>query len=88
MYKNKKIDVVVPVYNEEKFIGMVIESVPDFVDKIYAINDASIDNTLGITGRKIRLLYSIQDTRKAIQKAEELIQQPGVKEQWVIKREK
>lgn len=54
MYKNKKIGVVVPAYNEEKFIGMVIESVPDFVDKIYAINDASIDKTLGITGRKIR----------------------------------
>jgi len=42
---NKTIAVVVPAYNEEKQIGHVIESIPDFVDRIVVINDASTDGT-------------------------------------------
>ncbi|MBA7652982.1 hypothetical protein ES703_60822 [subsurface metagenome] len=34
MYKNKKIGVVVPAYNEEGFIEAVINTMPDFVDRI------------------------------------------------------
>jgi glycosyltransferase involved in cell wall biosynthesis len=45
MLKNKTIAVVVPSYNEEKQIGMVIESMPDFVDRIIVVNDKSKDNT-------------------------------------------
>jgi glycosyltransferase involved in cell wall biosynthesis len=45
MYKGKNIGVVVPAYNEEKFIISVIRSVPDFVDKIFIVNDHSSDNT-------------------------------------------
>lgn len=45
MYKSKTIGVVVPAYNEEKFIAKVIDTMPDFVDKIYAINDVSTDKT-------------------------------------------
>lgn len=45
MYKGKKIAVVVPAYNERDFIARVIETIPDFVDRIYAINDASTDDT-------------------------------------------
>jgi glycosyltransferase involved in cell wall biosynthesis len=44
--------VVVPAYNEEKFIDAVIDNVPDFVDRTYVVNDASIDNTLGIMNEK------------------------------------
>lgn len=45
MLKNKTVAVVVPCYNEEKQIGMVIESMPDFVDRIIIVNDNSPDNT-------------------------------------------
>lgn len=36
---------VVPSYNEEGQIGMVIETMPDFVDKIVVVNDLSKDKT-------------------------------------------
>jgi len=45
MYKGKKIGVVVPAYNEEKLIGRVIETMPDFVDRIYVVDDCSRDGT-------------------------------------------
>ena len=34
MYKNNKISVVVPAYNEEKLISKTINAVPDFVDTL------------------------------------------------------
>jgi len=46
LYKNKKISVVVPAYNEEKLIANAISVIPRFVDKIIVINDASKDKTL------------------------------------------
>lgn len=45
MLKGKTVGVVVPCYNEETQIGMVIESMPEFVDRIIVINDHSKDNT-------------------------------------------
>ena len=43
MINNKTIAVVVPCYNEEEQIGMVIETMPDFVDRIVIVNDFSKD---------------------------------------------
>jgi len=48
MYKNKTIGVVVPAYNEEKLITRVIDTMPDFVDRIIVVDDASTDNTAKI----------------------------------------
>lgn len=48
MLNNKTIAVVVPAYNEETQIGMVIETMPDFVDRIIIINDCSTDNTADV----------------------------------------
>jgi glycosyltransferase involved in cell wall biosynthesis len=45
MLHNKTIAVVIPAYNEETQIGLVIESMPDFVDRIIIINDNSTDRT-------------------------------------------
>lgn len=53
MLKNKTIAVVVPAYNEEKQIGMVIETMPDFVDRIVIVNDKSTDNTAKIVEKYI-----------------------------------
>lgn len=45
MINGKTIAVVVPAYNEEKQIGLVIETMPDFVDRIVIVNDCSPDRT-------------------------------------------
>jgi len=45
MLKNKTIAVVVPAYNEEQQISRVIETIPEFVDRIIIVNDNSEDNT-------------------------------------------
>ncbi len=45
MLNNKTIAVVVPAYNEETQIGMVIETMPGFVDRIIIVNDNSSDQT-------------------------------------------
>jgi glycosyltransferase involved in cell wall biosynthesis len=48
MYRNKKIIVVVPAYNEAKQIVRVIETIPVFVDYIVIIDDKSLDNTVEV----------------------------------------
>lgn len=52
MYRNTEVAVVIPCYNEEKLIGKTIDGIPDFVDHIIAVNDASKDDTIG----KLKLL--------------------------------
>ncbi len=50
MYKDQKIAVVVPAYNEEAFIGKVISTMPDFVDRIVVVDDCSRDRTGVVAG--------------------------------------
>ena len=45
MYKYKSICVIVPAYNEASQIGKVIETMPEFIDRIVIVDDASTDNT-------------------------------------------
>ncbi len=54
-----KIGVVVPAYNEEKLIAKTVGGIPDYVDRIYVINDASTDDTAGV-------LNSIRDPRLSV----------------------
>ncbi len=48
MYEGKTVAVVVPAYNEEKLIGTVLDTMPDFVDLIIVVDDASTDRTFDI----------------------------------------
>ncbi len=48
MINEKSICVVVPAHNESSQIGKVIETMPDFVDSIVIIDDASQDDTAEI----------------------------------------
>lgn len=48
MYKDKTVCAVVPAHNEELLIGRVIETMPDYVDKIVIVDDLSSDQTAGI----------------------------------------
>ena len=45
MYKDATVGVVIPAYNESAFIGEVIETVPGYVDRVYAVDDGSTDRT-------------------------------------------
>jgi glycosyltransferase involved in cell wall biosynthesis len=48
MYRNQKIGVSIPAFNEEKLIALTISSIPEYVDAIVAIDDASSDRTLEV----------------------------------------
>jgi len=54
MYRNHTIGVVVPAYNEAAFVGDVLETLPEFVDRIYAVDDASTDGTWDVIERRAR----------------------------------
>jgi glycosyltransferase involved in cell wall biosynthesis len=45
MYRDNAVAVVVPAYNEEGFVGDTIETMPDFVDRVYVVDDCSTDGT-------------------------------------------
>ncbi|KKG00531.1 glycosyl transferase [Methanosarcina mazei] len=45
MYRKKSIGVAIPAYNESKLIEKTLGSVPPYVDKIYAVDDGSKDDT-------------------------------------------
>jgi glycosyltransferase involved in cell wall biosynthesis len=45
MLDGKRVAVVVPAYDEEKLIGTTLSTIPEFVDKVYVVDDASRDGT-------------------------------------------
>lgn len=45
LYKNNKIGIVIPAYNERGLILDTLSGIPEYVDKIFVINDASTDDT-------------------------------------------
>ncbi|MFH0925910.1 MAG: glycosyltransferase family 2 protein [bacterium] len=54
MYKNKSVCVVIPAYNEATQIGKVIETMPDYVDKLVIIDDKSKDETPEVVKRYLK----------------------------------
>jgi glycosyltransferase involved in cell wall biosynthesis len=49
MYKNHSIAVIIPCLNEALSIAEVINYIPNFVDEIIVVDNASQDNTAEIT---------------------------------------
>src|SRR5689334_2123537 len=47
MVEGKNISVVIPAYNEEKLLETTVQGIPAFVDRIYIVDDASRDATVG-----------------------------------------
>ncbi len=68
MYLGKTVAVVIPAYNEEKLMGSVLETMPDFVDLIIVVDDASSDHTSAVVasyrehlGRRLLLIAHEQN---------------------------
>ena len=44
MYRNMKISLVIPAYNEERLIKSTLDNIPHIIDRIYVVDDSSPDN--------------------------------------------
>lgn len=44
MYRDKRIALVIPAYNEAKLIVPTLQAVPDLIDKVFVVDDKSPDN--------------------------------------------
>lgn len=51
MFEGAKVAVVVPCYNEGHLVSRVIETMPDFVDRLYVVDDRSSDDTAEVIRR-------------------------------------
>ena len=63
MYRQLQVAVVIPAFNEERAVADAVAAVPDFVDRIYVIDDASADATgaraaeaAAVRGRDVEVL--------------------------------
>jgi glycosyltransferase involved in cell wall biosynthesis len=45
MYRDTRVGVVVPAYNESDLVATVVETMPEFVDRVYVVDDCSTDDT-------------------------------------------
>ena len=50
MYQQKTVTVVIPAYNVDRFIGAVVKGLPDLVDQVIVVDDASVDGTAAVLG--------------------------------------
>jgi glycosyltransferase involved in cell wall biosynthesis len=46
MFEGRRVCVVIPAYNEQRLIGHVLDTMPDFVDRMIVVDDASTDTTV------------------------------------------
>jgi len=51
LFEGAKVAVVIPCYDEGHLIARVIETMPDFVDRLYVVDDKSSDDTAEIIQR-------------------------------------
>lgn len=58
MYKNQKICVVLPAYNAEKTLAKTIADLPEMIDDIILVDDASQDRTMKVA--KELNLFAVQ----------------------------
>jgi glycosyltransferase involved in cell wall biosynthesis len=61
----KRVAVVVPAHDEEKLIAETIRGIPDFVDRVYVVDDRSRDGTAevvrSLTDSRVKLIEHEQN---------------------------
>jgi glycosyltransferase involved in cell wall biosynthesis len=57
----RRVGVVVPAYNEERQIDTVLETMPDYVDRVFVVDDCSSDRTAEHVSRWVKRLGSRVD---------------------------
>ncbi len=60
MYRDRRVAIVVPAYNEQLLISKTVSELPDFVDLIIAVNDGSTDRTAEV-------LKDLQEAHKRLE---------------------
>jgi glycosyltransferase involved in cell wall biosynthesis len=63
VYRNQRVVVSIPAYNEEKLIGKTIATLPDFVDAVVVVDDGSQDGTFDV-------VQSLNDPRVILERNE------------------
>ncbi len=53
MYRGSTVAVVIPAFNEEAAIARAVDVVPDWVDQVIVVDDASCDQTAAVASRRI-----------------------------------
>lgn len=51
MLHDKSVAVVIPAYNVESLVGGVVDTMPEFVDRVYVVDDCSSDRTAEVAAR-------------------------------------
>ena len=52
MYRDKKISVVIPCYNEEVGVALAIDSLPPSIDEVVVVDNNSTDRTAEVATEK------------------------------------
>lgn len=70
MFEGKTIAVTVPCYNEETKIINMLETIPDYVDTIYLVDDCSTDNTQALVNEYVsthdKVLLTIHEVNRGV----------------------
>ena len=64
MYKNKKIGLVIPCYKVSKTINNIVNNAPNFVDKIYLVDDKCPENSVKKVKSKSKKIKKMKKTRQ------------------------
>ncbi len=51
MWRGQRVAVIVPAFHEERWIELTVRGIPDFVDLVVVVDDASRDDTMGRAAR-------------------------------------
>ena len=66
MLDGKTVAVVVPAYDEEKLLPETLAGIPEFVDRIYVVDDASRDGTAERAAAEARAQLIRHETNQGV----------------------